>query len=839
MLKLTKRNFIKLAASCGTALAGMGEFSRVHALTGTLKLEAGGRDFSPETGKERQAVSSACWQCVSRCTTLNYTENGRLVKIEGNPESIRNRGKICAKGQAGINQVYDPDRVLHPMLRMGRRGEGKWKRISWDEALELVVNGGDIAGHRVKGLKNLQDEGHPEKFMFHYGRMKGSDSKIIKSNFLAAFGTKTIGNHTTICEGGKWVAQELIWGKHYDVNDVEHSNMILNFGSNFFETHTSHIQLAQRAIKAMTERGVKLYTFDVRLSNTAAKSTEWIPIKPGTDLAVALAMCNVIMSNGLYDRDFIENWTTVTVDSLKDHLKQYTPEWAEQLSGVPAVTIKSLAIEYAEAYPGTCISYRGPVAHYNGVESERAFKMLDAICGYIDVKGGTCHGVGAKWKYPKVKPDKKPEKLNIIDGFPGDSAFPNHHVSHQVLKMIRDGRFGRPDIYMVYCYQPVYVNGECAENIQILKDETLVPFLVTISPFYGETESLADLILPDVTYLERWSWDDMVSYDMIPEFYLRQPAIKPLGEARQFQDVAIDLAEMLGHKLPFNSTEDFIQQSCKKIHVDYEYLKKHGVWHNPDEKPHYLSYARVLKSDDYSGDDVLFDSKTGVYWNWKKSKAKNRDEAVTKGYTDTKSAYKGYIGQKIGNKVYAGFKPDKVNKSGKFEIYSELMKKKGFNPMPTWFAVPDFESRKKDELILSSYKVNVHTHSRTANCKWLSEINHDNSALINPVTAEKRGIESGDRIRIKSAVGEIIMKAEVTEGVIPDLIAISFHLGHWQYGRFASGKESPFGDYNDNDLELKRWSEHGTNPNWLIRNRPDRISGQWLMNDEIVTITKV
>ena len=111
--------------------------------------------------------------------------------------------------------------------------------------------------------------------------------------------------------------------------------------------------------------------------------------------------------------------------------------------------------------------------------------------------------------------------------------------------------------------------------------------------------------------------------------------------------------------------------------------------------------------------------------------------------------------------------------------------------------------------------------------------------MINPVTAEKRGIESGDRIRIKSAVGEIIMKAEVTEGVIPDLIAISFHLGHWQYGRFASGKESPFGDYNDSDLETKWWSEHGTNPNWLIRNRPDRISGQWLMNDEIVTVTKV
>jgi anaerobic selenocysteine-containing dehydrogenase len=367
----------------------------------------------------------------------------------------------------------------------------------------------------------------------------------------------------------------------------------------------------------------------------------------------------------------------------------------------------------------------------------------------------------------------------------------------------------------------------------------MVPFLVTVSPFYGETESLSDLILPDVTYLERRSWDDMVCYDMIPEFYLRQPAIKPLGEARQFQDVAIELAGMLELELPFNSTEDFIQKSCEKSHVDYEYLKKHGVWHNPDEKPHYLSYTRKLKSGDYSGDDVIFDNRTGVYWNWRKSKAKSMDEAVSKGYTETKNAYKGYIGQKVGNKVYVGFKPDKVNKSGKFEIYSELLKKKGHNPMPTWFPVPDFENKKDDELVLSSFKVNVHTHSRTANCKWLSEIYHDNSALINPKTAETRGIEDGDRIKIKSVVGEVIMKARVSEGIVPGLIAVSFHLGHWQYGRFASGKESPFGTYNDNDLDLKLWSEHGINPNWLIRNRPDPIAGQWRMNDEVVTVTKV
>lgn len=839
-MKLTRRNFIKLGSACagilclGGKLAGAGPV-----LTGKLKLEHGGKDFSPETGKERKAIPSACWQCVARDAILCYVEDGKLVKIEGNPEAIRNRGKICAKGQAGINQVYDPDRILYPMKRAGSRGEGKWQRISWDEALDLLVDGGEIAGHKVKGLKNLLDEGHPEKFMFHYGRMKASDSKIIKDNFLVAYGTKTIGNHTSICEGGKWTGQELTWGKHYDVNDVEHTNMILNFGCNLFETHTSHIQLAQRTIDAITDRGVKMYTFDVRLSNTATKSTEWIPIKSGTDLSVVLAMCNVVMSNDLYDRYFIETWTTVTVRQLKNHLKQYTPAWAEKISGVPAEKIRSLAIQFAKAKPGTCISYRGPAAHYNGVEAERAFKMLDAICGYIDVKGGTCHGVGAKWKYPKVKTDKKPKKLKIIDGFPGTVAYPTHHVNHQVLKMIKDGRFGRPDIYMVYSYQPVYVTGECAENIKILTDETMVPFLVTVSPFYGETESLADLILPDVTYLERLSWDDMVSYDMIPEFYIRQPVVKPLGETRQFQDVCVELAKRLGLKLPFSSTEDFVKKSCEKSKVDFEHLKKHGVWHDPEAKPKYQSYAKKLKLADYIGKDIIYDAKTGVYWNWKKSKAKSKQEALSKGYTATKDAYKGYVGQKIGNAVYEGFKPDKVNKSGKFEIYSELLKKKGFDPIPTWFPVPEFESKKENELILSTFKVNVHTHSRTKNCKWLSEIYHDNPALINSETARTRGIKDGDRIKIKSKVGEIVTKARLTEGIIPGIIAVSFHCGHWQYGRYASGKKSPSGTDDDRDLKFRWWKKHGMHPNWIIRNTPDPIGGQWRMSDAVVTVEKV
>ncbi len=487
--------------------------------------------------------------------------------------------------------------------------------------------------------------------------------------------------------------------------------------------------------------------------------------------------------------------------------------------------------------PGTIVSYRGAVAHYNGVDTERAIKMLDAILGYIDVKGGTCKGVGPKWKYPKTKGDQK--KLKIVDGFKGDAAYPTHHINHRVLKMIKDGRNGRPEIYMFYCYEPVYANGEVQENIDIMKDEKLIPYIVSINPFYSESTALSDLILPDVTYLERWSWDDMVSYEQIPEFYIRQPVVKTPGEVRQFQDVVCDLAKRLGLKLGFDSAEDFIQKSCEKTGVDFEYLKKHGVWHDPKAKPKYKSYAKELKPKDYTAENILFDEKTGVHWNWKKSKAKTKEGAEKKGYTATKKAYKGYVGQKIGNKVYTGFKPDKLNKSGKFEIYSELLKNKGFSPLPSYISIPEHEKMKRDDLILTTYKVGVQIHSRSQNCRWLTEIYHDNPALLNPRTAQKRGIKEGDRIRVKSDIGEIVTKARVTEGVHPKAIAISHHLGHWQYGEFASGKRAASGHVCIPDCSRKWWKETGVHPNWIIPNAPDPIAGQLRFMDTVVKVTKV
>ncbi|VAX23358.1 Anaerobic dehydrogenases, typically selenocysteine-containing [hydrothermal vent metagenome] len=843
MKKMNRRKLIKLAG-LSAAMLGSGLGLKKTAFAGSIKLTKGGKDFSPTTGKERKAIPSACWGCVSRDSMIGFVENGRLVKLEGHPGSIRGRGKICAKGHAGISQVYDPDRILHPMKRVGKRGEGKWKRISWDDALKEVT----------ARLIKLRDAGTPEKFMFHYGRMKSSNSKMIKSLFLANYGTKTIGNHTSICEGGKWTAQELTWGKHYDNWDFDNTKYILNFGSGVLEAHTNHIATSQRFVDAVVDRGVKAVTFDVRMSETAAKSSEWLPIRPGTDGAVAMAMCNVVLSEGLYDKKFLKfvkatEDKNATVDekvkALKAHFGKYTLEWAEKVSGVSARKIKSTALEFAKTKPAVVISYRGAVAHYNGIDSERAIQTLAAITGNIDNPGGRCRPAGAKWKYPKGPKDKpKAKKLKIVDGFKGQIALPTHHASHQVLEVIADGSYGRPDVYMWYCYTPVYGNGDCKRNIEILKNEKLIPFTVCVNPFYDESAALADLILPDVTYLEKWDWEDMVSPTQVPEFYIRQPMVKPLGEARDFCDVVCEMARMMGFPLGFENKEEFVKISCEKTPGvkeagGFEYMKKHGVWSDLKAKPKYFGYKKEVKEKNLVKDGVILDEATGVYWNWRKSKAKSAGEAMKNGYASAKSGYKGYVGQKIGDKVYEGFKPDKVNKSGYFEIYSEIMKAKGLNPLPSYTPIPEHQKMKDDELILITYKVPVQVHSRSANCKWLTEIYHDNPAKINPETARPLGIKDGDKIKVKSEIGEIETVARVTGQVIPGIVAISHHCGHWEYGRYASGKKAPFADGEDPDLRLKWWKKNGVHPNWIIPNKPDPVGGQMRWMDTVVNVTKV
>jgi len=776
-------------------------------------------------------------------------EKGRLVKIEGQPSSIRTDGTLCAKGQAGVNQIYDPDRILQPLRRTGKRGEGQWEKISWDAAL------GELTGR----LKKLRDEGHPEKFMFHHGWISASADRLINKVFLPTYGTATISDNSCLGQSARIVAHELTWGGSDDNWDFDNTRYVLNFGSNVMEAHTNHVALARRLSLGLAERNLKMITFDVRLSNTASKSHTWIQIRPGTDLAVILAMCNVVMNEGLFrgaGEEFLEFCLVTSnpnastddkVDALKAHLSPYTPKWAEKISGVPAGEIAAIAREFAAARPACVISSRGASANYNGVETERAIQILAAITGNIDNPGGRCRAVVPEWNHPNG-PDRKPEakKLDVLEGFEGEAVLPVHGVGHQVLKMIRDGRAGRPDVYLWYNYNPVFSNADVRGNTEILKDESLMPFTIAVTPFYDESAALADLILPDATYLEKYDFEDGASPSQVPEYYIRQPVVPPQGEARDFKDVCCEMAERMGFPLGFKSGKEFVEQSCRMTPaVDrgaggFRSMLKKGVWHDPKAQPVYHSYKRTVDPKALLVDGVILDDATGVYWNWKQAGSNSEDDARRQGYRNTPGAYKGYVGQLIWGEVYAGFEPTVLNKSGYFELYSPILEQKGLSPLPTYTPVPEHQAMKPDEVIMTTFRVNVQTLSRTQNCMWLDEIETGNPAWINPKTAAAKGIVDGDRIKISSPLGEIEITAKVTENAVPGVIALSSQGGRWEYGRYASSKKAPFAVDDDSPQEkLKWWTYDGGHPNWVIDNASEPISGQQRWMDTVVSVKKV
>jgi len=841
---VSRRRFL----TAGAAAAATPLISSPPAAAEEKESLRGGADYSYLSGTEREAVATCCAQCASRCPAIGYVEHGYVVKVEGQPDSIRTQGKLCAKGQAGANQVYDPDRILQPLKRVGARGAGQWEKISWEEAL------GDLADR----LQALRAQGQPERFMFHHGWISASAEKLINRVFLATYGTATIADNSCLGQSARQLARALTWGNVQDHWDFDHTRFVLNFGSNVMEAHTNHVALARRLALGLADRNLKMVTFDVRLSNTAAKSYSWVQLNPGTDLAVVLAMCNVVMSEELFrgaGEAFLE-FCQVTPDpatpvadkirALADHLAQYTPEWAEQISGVGAALIEQTAREFAAARPACIISSRGSTAHYNGVETERAIQMLAAITGNIDNPGGRCRGVSPQWSYP-TGPEDKPavRKLEILDGVAGQAALPIYGVGHQVLKMIKDGSRGRPEVYLWYNYNPVYSNGNVQENIDILKDETLIPFTVAVTPFYDESAALADLILPDATYLERYDFENGLSANQVAEYAIRQPVVPPQGEARDFKDVCCELAERMGMPLGFESGEQFVEQACKLTPEikskagGFTGMKKKGVWHDAAAEPAYHTYRNSVAATDLTAQNVILDPASGVYWDWNAAGVVSAGDAQRSGYRATPGAYRGYVAQTIGDAVYAGFHPDGVNKSGYFELYSMPLEEKGYAPLPSYIAIPEHQAMQPGELILSTFRVNVQTLSRTQNCMWLNEIDTEFGVWINPQSATEAGIGDGDRIKIKSPLGEIEATARVTQNAVPGIIAMSSHGGRWEYGRYASGKKAPFAIDDDvPNQALKWWSDDRAHPNWIIPNAPEPLSGQQRWMDTVVSVSK-
>lgn len=848
------------------------------------------RNF-PDANKYRGAtpVQGMCQLCSTVCGITGWVKDGRVIKVDGNPHDPNSRGKLCARGQAALNHLYHPERLLHPLKRVGKRGEGKWKRISWEQAYTEISD----------RLRAVRRSGKLEEFAFHQGRSRTKDAV---KNFLRAFGTNTALNHRGLCSAARRAANlTYLFESDWDLGDYSKAKYILNFGSNMFEAHQGHVSGAQRVQQGRFENGAKLVTFDVRMSNTAGNSDEFFMPAPGTDGAVALAMAHVILSERLHDAEFFDTWANCTLDELAEQLRAYTPEWAEKLSSIPAKTIRRIAREFAAAAPAaTTMCNRGSSAHINGYYNDRAIGLLNVLVGSVGKVGGWCWmwtgGIDSK-RFAPPKGPKAPKTPSLLAD-PPEIALANvwnkMKVGEIVYHYLAQDR-AKIQVYMSYNLDSPLTWPEMDVTRSVLLDEKKIGFHVCINPFLNETATFADIVLPWTTFMERWDVDARGAYNLKPYIGMRRPMIPPMGESKDIREIFPELARRIGDGMERwfpedRSQREYMAEWVSDVPYDKErykdpmaFLEDVGAWEDPNEATYHEPYLRPLDESDLQGS--VTDKQTGI---------------ITK---DGKG-----IGILLHGKPVRGFKTP----SRKIEVHSAFVAMTGRNEdtsaltaianskgrnrpayhkgneyeieeWPQYMQIEEHLDLAEDQLIMTSFKWNVHNHGRTANLKWCSEIVHSNPAWIHPETAARLGLEDGDWIELTGhrsktvdriaknlalGHGPIERKLQIpvvlTKGVHPRAIAISNSLGHWAYTAVAQArKERQVGSagaamdlagMRDADWERNMWWQddsagdhekwkrntgNGWAQNQILPIAPDFISGQQAWNDTVVTIRKL
>lgn len=833
-MKLDRRDFLKLGAVAAAAVAAPGVLHLV-----ARKKYPSNTAWAGKTVGDVKHIPSMCQACTTACGIIAHVKDGRLLTVTGNPKDPNSQGSICGKGAAGPSILYDPYRVLYPLKRVGKRGEGKWKRISWDEAYTEIAD----------RLKKIRQSGRPEELAFQQGRNRSADAV---SRFLNAFGTPSAWNHRALCSANRRAAiKATIGDTDWDLGDYENTRYMLNFGNNWAEAYQGHIPHAIRSMRGR-ERGAKIVTFEARLSNTAALSDEWFCVKPGTDGLIALAMSNVICSEKLWNKEWFDKWCNIPADDYAKHVAQYTPELAARESGVSADDIRRIAREFAAAAPkATTVCARGSHAHYNGFYNDRAITMLNALVGSMGYVGGWCwHPMSGfdkkQHKEPEPKPPSPKTKSVIADAknWPLANQWAKMKVGEIVYLWIKEKK-QKVSALLTYNTDQAWAWPEMSLVQEVLKDESLIPYHIVIDVMYSETAHLADIILPWTTFLERWDIDSRPPTGLVDYVGLRQPVVKPLGESKDIREIFPELARRIGDGMeqyyPWKTTEEYLEEYYKAVPGGFAYMKEHGVWTDPTKTPNYMPYEKELDPKALEGSTT--DPATGIIY-------KGEDEKTKKPVA---------IGIMIDGAARVGF----MTPSRRVEAHSTLIVDKGasvgveVSPLPIYVPIPGHDKLTDDELIMISFKWNVHNAHRTMQSMWLQEIQHSNPAWLHPSFAKKHGIADGDWIEVTSyrpnnpkvphgdgsICGTLTTRVRLTEGVHPKAIAISHNGGRSVGGPIASrvATDTSFPGYG---TELPRpavwWNDRLSVPqNNLMPIHPDPITGQQAFNDTIVRIRKV
>lgn len=794
MLKLNRRNFIKLAAATGSIAIG----ARIFPAAAQITCTDCHRPTIPEGVVTHRWVPTCCMMCGGQTGILCNIIDERVVKIEPNPDNPigfsnissdyfehKKQGAVmCPKGNAGIMTLYDPDRLKKPLKRTNpTKGPGvdpKWVEITYEEAIN------EIAGK----IKALRDAGEAHKLIWF---QEDASFVNIAQDFCNLYGTPNFHIHSNLCDVSRKASFKLVMGDERPLADFVQTKYMLIFGWNPLSA-TKWAHLPRIITRGIIENGAKFVVVDPYSSFTVSKAHEWIPIRPGTDGAMALAMGHVIVKEKLYDEKFIEEWT-VGFDKYAEYVKDKTPEWAEDITSVPADTIRRIAREFATTKPAVVDVWSGPGQQSNAVQSGRAIALLAVLTGNVDKHGTLINPVRKGGKRRPLKFDKSPYPR--LDGL--GVKYPFAHSSgidcEAINRMADEKGPYQPKIgFFVFANRVLSVPGT-KNVIEAIKK---LEYVVVIDTHMSETAELADIVLPGTTYLERY--EIIANWVTWPATSLRQPVVKPIFNQMPEYNVIMALGQKLGLKdkdgKGFEMTyEEYINDELNGAFglTLEEFKRLPGATWVDSKGTEYEKFKKEVKVPE----GATTDEKTGV--------VKDKDGKP--------------IGVKIGDKVYQGFNTP----SRKLEFYSEqVIGKKDANgnpidPLPV-YTPRDWLPDEKYPLYLINWKEMWHTQTRTHNNPWLMELQGRNPLYINAETANKLGIKNEDEVWIESPYSKDKAIAKVVQGIHPDVVGLQHGFGHWALGRVAKGK--------------------GTGDGQFIPTKADPISGQALHKECCVKVYK-
>lgn len=786
---LKRRDFLKIIG--GSALG----LPLLDCSTKTYQSSIRKDEWTP--GVEKW-VQSICQACPGGCGILVRVIDGKAVKIEGNPAHPINRGRLCSIGQAGLQMLYNPDRIKGPMKKIGGKFSNKWQDISWEEALEMLVS----------KLKELKNSGEAHKLVLLSEENRGMPSEIF-DRFMNVFGSPNqFGNDLN-----KSLTQAFYLTQGIDdllAYDFENSNYILSFSSSFLTSWPSPVQ-SMKAYAFLRQgrpgKKAKIIQIEPRFSITACRSDSWIPIEPGTEGLLALGIAYVIIKESLYDRNFVEKFTFgfedwVDKDGVSHHgfknliSNKYRLDYVSESTGVSVDTIVTLAKEFAANKPAVAILDNNATNYSNGLYNALAIHSLNALVGSIDIPGGVLVKRSVPLQeLPRVSIDeatKQSLRQPRIDSsekghFPLASSVPS-----LIPDNILDGKPYPVSLLFLNKSNPLF---SLPNSEKYRKAFEKIPFIVSFSSFMDESTQYADLILPDKSYLEKWQYAESALVSKMPVIAIGEPAIEKLFNTKPTEDVLLDLAQMMGGSFashfPWKNSKDFLLYKIASlfqarrgiIFADYfeetqlRLLEERGWW-----IPQFDTASQFR-------DELI---KKGGWWD------PSYDYGVRSFVLRTPSRKFEFYSQLFEGKIdkiaeeIGGSEEDK-----KRIVLKDLkLEAEGDDIFMPHYERPQFEGDEKEyPLYLHIYRPFSLSNEYEANKPWFQEIigfhlnmNWDSWAEINPDTAAELGIADNDLIWIESIYGRIRLKAKMYSGAMPDVVSVPYGLGHKALGQWAKNR---------------------------------------------------